>query len=128
MFGDVIQNLERSKTLLVQSASVSHFQEAQEARILFCKHFEAQRESEEQHRHRTVIDWLSHVSFDTFHDELRDTRKKYPGTTQWIFDSAPFRGWFQSNDNASPLFWLCGIPGAGNMNILYCFQNGVLIV
>lgn len=41
MFEDAIKKLERSKELLLQSASIPHYHEAQEFRLLFAREFEA---------------------------------------------------------------------------------------
>ena len=113
MFGDVAKNLQRSKELLIQSASVTHFQEAQEARLLLTQECNAQKERHEQHQRLAVISWLSHISCDLLHAELQETRQRFPDTTRWIFDTAQMCEWLRKDDSSSLILWLCGIPGAG---------------
>ena len=113
MFGDVIKKLERSKELLLQSAGIAHFQEAQEGRLLFTREFEAQLERTKQDRMLAVIDWLSPVSTYVDHEELQRNRSEFPHTTLWIFEESSMQTWLHTKGRSSPIFWICGIPGAG---------------
>ena len=112
-FGDVIKKLERSKELLLQSASIAHFQEAQEGRILFAREFEAQSERTKQDRMLAVIDWLSAASSDVDHEVLQKKRREVPLITRWIFEESSMRSWLHTKGSYSPIFLICGIPGAG---------------
>ena len=112
-FGDVFKNLERSKELLVQSASVSHFQEAQDSRLLIVGELKVQREHERLERRMTTVNWLSSVSWSDQHEEIQRKRREFPGTARWTFTTAPFCDWLGNHDSCSPIFWLYGIPGAG---------------
>lgn len=114
MFGDVIKKLERSKELLLQSANVAHYQEAQESRLLFAREFEAQVERTKKERMLTVIDWLSPTSCKVDHEELQEKVKEFPNTTLWIFRQDSTRRWLQLDGRSDPTFWICGIPGAGS--------------
>jgi hypothetical protein len=114
----VLKNLERSRDLLIQSASIAHFQEAQEARIEFTKKFENQAKREKQEQRLAVIEWLSadqakRANTDE-HVELQQRRATFPLTTQWLFNMGAMRGWLREHDASSTIFWLSGIPGAGN--------------
>lgn len=113
MFGDVIKKLERSRELLLHSANIAHYQEAQEFRLLFAQKFEAQLEQTRKDQMLTVIDWLSPASCDVDHEELQQRRKEFPDTTHWIFKQNSMRCWLQPDGRANPMFWICGIPGAG---------------
>ena len=113
MFGDVIKKLERSKLLLLQSANVEHFQEAQEARLIFSREIEALAERTKKDRMLTVIDWLSPTSCCGDHEELQEKRREFPNTTRWIFRESCMHDWLRFDQGAKPMFWLCGIPGAG---------------
>jgi hypothetical protein len=120
LFGDVLKNLERSRDLLLQSASIAHFQEAQEARILFTQEFKNQVKRENQEQRHAVIEWLSadqakRASSDE-HMELQQRRAEFPLTTQWLFNMGAMRGWLRRSDVSSPTFWLSGIPGAGSVH------------
>jgi len=120
LFGDVLKNLERSRDLLLQSASIAHFQEAQEARIQFTQEFKTRVKREKQEQRLAVIEWLSadqakRASCEE-HTELQRRRAEFPFTTQWLFNMGAMKGWLRKSDASSPIFWLSGIPGAGNAN------------
>jgi hypothetical protein len=116
MFGDVLKNLERSRGLLLQSASVAHFQEAQDARILFTQEFQSRQNRDTQERMLAVVDWLAaEQSSSLQHIELQRRRADFPLTAQWPFGIGAMRSWMRRNDVSSLIFWLCGIPGAGNV-------------
>ena len=115
MFGDVIKKLERSKELLLQSANVAHFHEAQEARLLFSREIESLRERATKDRMLTVVDWLSPTSCTGDHEELQDKRREFPDTAQWILKEPCMRDWLRIDDAAKRTFWICGIPGAGRL-------------
>ena len=110
-FGDVAKNLERSRELLIQSASISHFQEAQDARLFITRDFEARKEDEKLKQKTATVNWLSSVSLTDQHQEIQE--KRSPGTARWIFNTAPFCNWLRNDGTYSPVFCLYGIPGAG---------------
>jgi len=119
LFGDVLKNLERSRNLLMQSASIAHFEEAQEARIHFTKEFEGQAKRYKQEQRVSVVEWLSadqtkHANIDA-HTELQRVRAANPLTTQWLFNTSAMRSWMRKSDVPRPVFWLSGIPGAGGI-------------
>ncbi|KAL9043378.1 MAG: hypothetical protein Q9214_003434, partial [Letrouitia sp. 1 TL-2023] len=113
MYGDIVKNLQRTKELLIQSASIRHFQEAQAARTHDAEAFEAQRRKEEHERKSFVINWLSHVPCRSRHQELQNERKLYPGSTRWLFDTTQTSEWFRGSERSSQILWINGIPGAG---------------
>ena len=113
-FGDVVKNLERSKELLVQSASINQFREAQDTRIILIQGFEARMKHERLEQMTTTINWLSSISWNDEHEKIQEKRLEFPGTARWVFDTAPFCDWLRSYESCSPVFWLYGIPGAGN--------------
>ncbi|KAL5327958.1 hypothetical protein ACEPPN_005664 [Leptodophora sp. 'Broadleaf-Isolate-01'] len=114
MFGDILKKLDRSQDLMLQSANIAHFQESQDARILFTKQMEVLVEAERNGRKRAVIDWLSSNSSSAIqHQELRDMRNMLPQTTRWIFSQPQMLSWLKRTEYTPCTFWLCGIPGAG---------------
>lgn len=117
MFGDVIKKLERSKELLLQSASIAHFQEAQESRLLFTQQFKAQTEHRQNDRKLAVINWLSPVSCSVEHEELQRKRQKFPTTTQWFLKEDSLRHWLQQSRGSDSTYWIFGIPGAGGASL-----------
>ncbi|KAF4626218.1 hypothetical protein G7Y89_g11943 [Cudoniella acicularis] len=114
MFGDVLKNLDRSRGLLLQSASVAHFQEAQDARILFTQEFQSRQKRDIQEQMLAVVDWLAAEQSSALqHIELQRRRADFPLTAQWPFSIGATKSWMRRNDVSSSIFWLCGIPGAG---------------
>jgi hypothetical protein len=69
--------------------------------------------------------WLSLVpsadNFNTFTVKLR------PGSCEWIFRKADFRRWMDNSTDANspPLFWINGIPEAGNHSLLRWLPKGL---
>ncbi|KUJ21501.1 uncharacterized protein LY89DRAFT_610110, partial [Mollisia scopiformis] len=114
MFRDILTKLDRSQDLILQSANVAHFQESQDARILFTKQMEVLLEAERNQRKKAVIDWLSSDSSSTTqHQELGQIRNMLPQTTRWIFSQPQMLSWLKRTEYTPCTFWLCGIPGAG---------------
>ena len=114
MFGDVLKKLERSRDLLLQSANLAHFQESQEARVLFTKEMKVMREEMYNQRRIAIMDWLScELTSATQHGELQEIRTVLPQTTRWIFSQPRMLDWLRHDDFTPQTFWLCGIPGAG---------------
>lgn len=113
MFGDLVNKMSRSKELLIQAASVSEFQEAQNARLLITREFEAQRERDEKEQKLSVNEWLSHVTCHSQHEELQERRRVFPSTTRWIFDTTAASEWFRDDDESGLVLYVDGIPGAG---------------
>lgn len=119
MYGDVVKNLARSKELLIQTASVQHFQDAQEARLRNFQRFDDQLYRDEQHRKSFVIDWLSHISCDDWHKQLCQDLSSFPKSTHWIFSQTQVSEWLLGSESCSPILWILGIPGAGRLPALF---------
>jgi len=119
MFGDVLKKLDRSRDLLLQSANLAHFQESQEARILFAKEIEAMLSEKQNQRRLAVVEWLSSEPSSTIqHEEIRKIRDMLPQTTRWIFSQSQMLDWLKRADYTPGTFWLCGIPGAGTRSYI----------
>ena len=117
MFGDVVERLRRSKELLIQTASVSEFHEAQNDRLRIAGEFKAQRERDEKEQTLSVIEWLSHVTCHSQHEELQERRRVVPSTTRWLFDTTATREWFRNDDESGLILYVYGIPGAGEPSV-----------
>ncbi|KAH7324015.1 ankyrin repeat-containing domain protein [Rhexocercosporidium sp. MPI-PUGE-AT-0058] len=114
MFGDILKKLDRSQDLMLQSASIAHFQESQDARTLFTQQMKVLLEAERDGRKKAVIDWLSSNSSSAIqHQELKEMRNMLPQTTRWIFSQPQMLSWLKRTEYTPCTFWLCGIPGAG---------------
>ena len=120
LFGDVIKNLERSKRLLLTSANIAHFHDAQNARASIQENFKRHQRTLEEQRKFTVRDWLAPVNVMNQHHDLQRRRELVPQTTKWIFSDVVWKEWLLSYQARSHLFWLSGIPGAGTT---FYFEN-----
>ncbi|KAK4465531.1 ankyrin repeat-containing domain protein [Cladorrhinum samala] len=66
------------------------------------------RSSAEQHKHRTILDWLTEVDYiNQQHDFIG---RRQPGTGQWLLESEEFRTWIATENQT---LFCPGIPGAG---------------
>jgi len=114
IFGDILKKLDRSRDLILQSANIAHFQESQEARILFTKEMAVLLDEQHNQRRIAIMDWFSSETNSAIqHQELRKIRAMLPQTTRWIFSQPQMLGWLKHTDYTPCTFWLCGIPGAG---------------
>ena len=114
MFGEVLRNLERSKNLLMDTANVAHFQDAQQERLLWETDYQERIERDQKTRTRAVVEWLS---VDNSHidqqEALREIRLDLPQSGTWIYKHSSFKDWLQEDKGKCLFFWLTGIPGAG---------------
>lgn len=119
-FADALQNLQRSKQLLLTLANITHFQEAQrhfhesqEDRLKTQEEYQKRKELEEKERIFTVLDWLCPSNQSNHHHEIQRQREKFAQTTRWLFAENSWRDWIHGGRGEPELFWLSGIPGAG---------------
>ena len=119
LYGDVVQNIERSSQLLVQTTNLAEIQEAQDERVKSNQQFEAQ----DAHRKSLVKDWLSYGPGLDRQQEIRKERCLYPNSTRWVFGTAQSYQWLMALEDTSPIFWLHGIPGAGNAMFIHHFRD-----
>lgn len=114
MFGDVLRNLERSKGLLMDAASLAHFHDAQQERLSWEKDYKERIERDQKSRMHAVVEWLSadksHISQQ---EALQKKRLELPQSGTWINKLSPFKEWLREGKSKSLVFWLTGIPGAG---------------
>lgn len=114
MFGDILKNLERSKSLLMEAANVAHFQDAQQARLFCTTDYEERIERDKKARMRAVVEWLSADQSHTKQQEtLQNLRLELPESGTWINKLSLFKDWLRKDKGRSLVFWLTGIPGAG---------------
>jgi hypothetical protein len=124
MFDDVFRNIERSKQLLLTSADIAHFQEAQEARLKFQDYTREQRDRAGIERKFRVRSWLKPHLHITQHHDLCKVRQQYPKTTKWIFQELAWKDWLRRSRDTTRVLWLSGIPGAGKRGVgIACRQD-----
>ena len=121
MFGEVLKNLDRSKALLMNAASVAHFEDAQQAfedaqqaRRLWVADYEERVKRDQKARMCAVVEWLSaNKSHIDQQEALQKIRLGLPQSGTWIHKLSPFKDWLREDKGKSLVFWLTGIPGAG---------------
>ncbi|KAE8440873.1 hypothetical protein EG329_006360 [Mollisiaceae sp. DMI_Dod_QoI] len=114
MFDDILKRLERSRDLLMEAASIAHFQEAQKERLFWIKDHEERVERDRKARMLDVAEWLSaDKSYLAQQEALQRTRLELPESGSWIFKVPMVKDWFRGNEGSSLTLWLNGIPGAG---------------
>ena len=125
MFDDVFRNLERSKQLLLTSADIAHFREAQEARLRFQDYIKEERNRARIERKFRVRSWLKPHLHVTQHHDLRKVREQYPKTTKWIFQELAWKDWLCRSGDTTRVLWLSGIPGAGKLAVGIACRRGI---
>lgn len=114
MFGEVLKNLDRFKALLMNAASVAHFEDAQQARRLWVAYYEGRTERDQKARMCAVVEWLSaHKSHIDKQEALQEIRVELPQSGTWIYKLSPFKDWLREDKGKSLVFWLSGILDAG---------------
>src|SRR5947207_963966 len=121
MFDDIFSNLERSKDLFYSSASIAHYQAAQEARLQLAIMFKTQQETARAQKRAVVHAWLNPTEHHGWQEQLCDLRREYPQTAKWIFDEPCWNNWFNNEKKNGRIFWVSGIPGAGRRHGLPSF-------
>lgn len=114
MFGEVLKNSDRSKSLLMNAANAAHFEDAQQARRLWVADYEERIKRDHKARMGAVVEWLSaNKSHLNQREVLQKIRLELPQSGTWIHKLSPFKDWFREDKGKSLVFWLTGIPGAG---------------
>ncbi|RDW64353.1 uncharacterized protein DSM5745_09764 [Aspergillus mulundensis] len=70
-----------------------------------------------------ILNWLSPVSYDRYHQGLRVARLK--GTGLWMFDQQQYKDWRTSSE--SSILWLKGQPGTGKSTLVSLLIDSVRV-
>ncbi|KIW74701.1 hypothetical protein Z517_11471 [Fonsecaea pedrosoi CBS 271.37] len=127
MFGDIVTNLERSKELFYSSASIAHYQAAQEARQQIEVIFKTQQETARIEKRTYVHGWLSPPEHRERHEQLCELRSEYPQTAQWIFEEPCWKNWLNNEEQSGRILWVSGIPGAGKTVIFSAMVESLIL-
>lgn len=105
--------MERHRKLVVEQASIVHFQESQKLRALAEMN---SRERQDEYLRRRWLDvqrWLSAYNSTRQQEICISAKSECPGSGQWLLTHNQFAGWSDLYYCRTPLLWLNGIPGAG---------------
>lgn len=84
--------------------------------------FQHLRETEDQAKQSSLLDWLASASAQEDQDVRSNARLEYPGVCAWINNNAKFKAWRDRDPSTNAMLWLTGIPGSGNsIDILFIF-------
>jgi hypothetical protein len=126
-FNDILRSLSGSRQLIIEQASLVHYQQYQQDRETlrgYITRYEHDREekklqvkkqerAEMDKKYRDVLAWFSATqSTVPDHHRFGDTRNQYPGTGQWILKDEKIRKRMEDMPDSS-IMWMNGKPGAG---------------
>lgn len=120
-FFGLLENLERHRDLVDKEASA--------VAIIEAKKWRAQQQDnldrlEGERRDRQLQDCVSWLAIDDRSQEdvlEKLSQRRHAGTCEWILKSPQLRIWVENQD-AEPILWLVGIPGAGKFSNLTDFS------
>ena len=110
---DLKDNLRRYKGLIESRATLLQFEEILNLRRLAESEFTERRNAEIARRRSAVLQWLSPVNYQSFHEKNIEVLSRYPATGHWILDDLRYQKWSDPLYCSTPLLWLNGKPGAG---------------
>ncbi|KAG4441376.1 hypothetical protein IFR05_003133 [Cadophora sp. M221] len=111
-FLGILENLERHRDLVDREASAIAIIEAKKWRA---KQQDNLERLEDERRDRQLQDCVSWLAIDDRGQEdalEKLSQRRQAGTCDWILKSLQLRTWVENQD-AEPVLWLKGIPGAG---------------
>lgn len=126
-FQGILENLRRHRDLLENQASLVNFEAIQAARIAAENSTRAIEEALVKQQLISVRDWL--CSAKVFNDQERYTeiRSHSANYGQWLLKCRQMISWMDPASSAIPLFWLHGIPGAGESIRFSCSFQSIVI-
>jgi hypothetical protein len=102
--------------LIESTANLEQIQESRDARLQSQAAFAALEKEQKYANTIAVVAWLSSVDVSEDHDAFVKVRQEFPDTGQWILRGPKIKEWLDASDCSVPMFWLNGIPGAGNID------------
>ena len=104
----------RHRELIERGASLEQIQESRDARLQFQASFEAVLREQNLAKMIAVVNWLSAADAALDQESLSEARYGIHATGRWILQEPRIKEWLDPADSSVPIFWLNGIPGAGN--------------
>ena len=114
-FKSTLSNLQRHQQLVKNRAALVEYQNAKSARAQALKAYEHQEEYEMARRKTLLLSWLSAADSRIDQERGVDARRETPQSCQWLFGEDKFRAWADPLVTCSPLLWINGMPGAGEL-------------
>ena len=108
-----MDNIRRHKILMDREVTLANITDAVTARSRAFEEYEMNRSFREQQKLEFFKTSLSPKLYDQELERITETR--CDDTGHWLDDEKHFRDWSDPAGRSTPLLWLSGIPGAGNL-------------
>jgi hypothetical protein len=108
----------RHRELIERKASLEQIQESRDARVQFQASFAALEREANLAKTLAVVSWLSAADAALNQEDFAAERQVVPGSGRWILEEPKIKDWLDPADSSVPIFWLNGIPGAGDADYL----------
>jgi hypothetical protein len=115
-------DLLRHRELLESSANLEQLQESRDARLQLQASFDALERDQKYSKTLAVVNWLSAADSSLDQEAFAATRNNIPDTGCWILRDPKVKDWLDPAECSVPVFWLHGIPGAGELPLEYWFS------
>ena len=107
------EHIQSHKALMTEAVTLEDIVRAQKARNLSLAEYDRAQKFRDYQEFRAVRD---EINPDTRYEKLDDIlRKTTKGSGAWLDKEGSFMNWLDPLDRTVRCFWLCGIPGAGEL-------------
>ena len=112
-FQHILEDLDRHHELIVNSASVSHFQQYQLDRDSMLAKFDRRWQKQAEEEYAAVAKWIAAADCLSDQNFAEDIRREYPNSGSWILHNPGYINWSLGDVPRRSITWINGIPGAG---------------
>jgi hypothetical protein len=114
-----LSNILRYRELIEHQASVVQIQDALDTRLRSQASFAILEQNQNHTKKLAVLNWLSATDASLDQEAFSMTRQEVPNSSSWILQEPAIQSWLDPDDSIVPVFWLNGIPGAGESKFNY---------
>jgi hypothetical protein len=104
----------RHRELIERRANLEQIQESRDARLQSQASFAVLEREANLAKTLAVVNWLSAADAGLDQEDFAAKRQVVPDSGRWILEESKVKNWLEPADSSLPIFWLNGIPGAGN--------------
>jgi hypothetical protein len=108
----------RHRELIERRANLEQIQESRDARLQSQASFAVLEREANLAKTLAVVNWLSAADAGLDQEDFAGKRQVVPDSGRWILEESKVKNWLEPADSSLPIFWLNGIPGAGNADCL----------
>ena len=116
----------RHHELIERASSLRHIEDSRgetlkliqacrETKTLAQASFDSTKREEDARHERTVTGWLAAADSKGDQEDFASLREDIPDTGQWVLSVPKIIQFLDPTQDAVPIFWIYGIPGAGNL-------------